>query len=77
MVLLAEALGVLRWHGPERHGVIMNPQEFAANFVKAVSILSGLSKAVGDDASLLGCLNIEEYQLFQNLIKEMAWYGRA
>lgn len=57
--------------------MIMNPQEFAANFVKASAILTDLSKAVGNDPSLLGCLNIEEYQLFQNLVKEMAWFGRV
>ena len=52
----------------------MDPQEFANRVVLVFANLTDLSKAVNDDPSLLGSLSIEDYQLFQNLVKELVWY---
>ena len=53
--------------------MIMNPQEFTSSFAHIVSQLIALSDAVAADCSLLGSMSIEDYQLFQGMVKELAW----
>lgn len=52
----------------------MDHQSFASRVVRVFNDLAELSKAVGDDPSLLGGLSVEDYTLFASLVKEYSWF---